>query len=33
MAYGHTDKKMTDAYAEASPDTLKNALNKIVWIK
>ena len=33
MAYGHTDKKMSDAYAEASPVTLKDALNKVVGIK
>ncbi len=31
--FGHTNRQMTDAYAEASPVTLRNALNKVVGIK
>jgi integrase len=31
--FGHTSREMTDAYAEASPVTLRNALNKVVGIK
>ncbi len=30
--FGHTTREMTDAYAEASPVTLRNALNKVVGI-
>lgn len=31
--FGHTTRQMTDAYAEASPVTLRNALNKVVGIR